>query len=439
MTGPAPARPAGLRRLWPARVRTRLTLLYAGLFLAAGCVLLGLSYGLVAASLPAKGTVSGNPPLTRLQFATYCTGKGPGARAPTSAASPAGTAGKTRGPAPKGTGLPPSKVKYLCRQQRAYLAGSRSAAVAQRRRTLHSLLLFSGLGLALLTVASAAAGWIVSGRVLRPVAMITETARRASDQHLGERIGLAGARDELKELADTFDEMLERLDRAFTAQRRFVADASHELRTPLTVMRTAIDVTLAKPGHSKEQLEAMARRVRRSIDRAEAMTEALLTLAVSQQGSARRSEAADLATSADDALEALAPQVRQLDLRLRATLEPAATTGDPDLLDRMVANLIGNAVRHNVPGGEISVSAGTRDGVAFLRVANTGPVVPPPALPTLFEPFRRLEGRAARGDGAGLGLAIAQSVASLHGTTVQARCRPAGGLDVEVTLPARPL
>ncbi len=167
--------------------------------------------------------------------------------------------------------------------------------------------------------------------------------------------------------------MLARLDRAFAAQRRFVADASHELRTPLTVMRTAIDVTLAKPGRTQDQLEAMALRVRRSVDRAEAMIEALLTLAVSEQGTARRSEPADLATAADDALEALQPQARQLDLRLRARLEPAATTGDPDLLDRMVANLIGNAIRHNIPGGEVSVVAGTRDGEAFLRIMNTGP------------------------------------------------------------------
>ncbi|MGI9007611.1 MAG: sensor histidine kinase [Streptosporangiaceae bacterium] len=231
--------------------------------------------------------------------------------------------------------------------------------------------------------------------------------------------------------------MLARLDRAFAAQRRFVADASHELRTPLTVMRTAIDVTLAKPGRTQDQLEAMALRVRRSVDRAEAMIEALLTLAVSEQGTARRSEPADLATAADDALEALQPQARQLDLRLRARLEPAATTGDPDLLDRMVANLIGNAIRHNIPGGEVSVVAGTRDGEAFLRIMNTGPVVPPPVLPSLFEPFRRLEGRTSGGHGAGLGLAIAQSVAGLHGTTVQASCRPDGGLDVEVTLPGR--
>ena len=418
----ASSRPRGVRRLWPARVRTRLTLIYAALFLAGGCVLLGLTYGLVAASLPGQGVVTGKAPMSTKEFAKYCKGN-------------AHPPGNSTLPGPKGGLTPADKLRHLCSQERAYLAGSHAAAVHQRQRTLHNLLLFSGLGLALLTAISAGAGWIVSGRVLRPVRMITETARRASDQHLGERIGLTGPRDELKELADTFDEMLARLDRAFTAQRRFVADASHELRTPLTVMRTAIDVTLAKPGHTKQQLEAMAQRVRRSLDRAEAMIEALLTLAVSEQVTTRRSEPADLAIAADDALEALAGEVHRLDLRMQARLEPAATTGDPDLLERMVANLIGNAVRHNIPGGDVFVEAGSRDGEAFLRVVNSGPVVPPAELPSLFEPFRRLEGRASAGEGAGLGLAIARSVASIHGTTIQAWCREAGGLDIEVRLP----
>jgi signal transduction histidine kinase len=266
---------------------------------------------------------------------------------------------------------------------------------------------------------------------------MTETARRASVQHLGERIALTGARDELKELADTFDDMLERLDCAFSAQRRFVADASHELRTPLTVMRTAIDVTLAKPARTPEQLESMAVRVRNSIDRTEAMIDALLTLAVSEQGSASRNEPFDLATAAQDAVEVAENEIERLDLRVHADLDAAETTGDPDLLDRMISNLVGNAVRHNTQGGDIRLASGVRDGMAFLQVSNTGPRVPSDAVPSLFEPFRRLEGRTGRADGAGLGLAIARSVAALHGTTVQARGRAAGGLDVEVALPAR--
>jgi signal transduction histidine kinase len=219
-------------------------------------------------------------------------------------------------------------------------------------------------------------------------------------------------------------------------QRRFVADTSHELRTPLTIMRTAIDVTLAKPGRTEEQLEAMAVRVRRAIDRAEGMVDALLTLAISEQGRASRSEPFNLATAAEDAEDAAAAEIERLDLRLRADLDSAETAGDPALLDRMVSNLIDNAVRHNVAGGEITLASGVSDGAAFLRISNSGPVVPPDLVPSLFEPFRRLEARTG-GSGAGLGLAIARSVAAVHGTAVRASSRPAGGLDVEVTFAAR--
>ena len=167
-----------------------------------------------------------------------------------------------------------------------------------------------------MAVASGGLGWIVSGRVLRPVRTITETAKRASEQHLGERLALTGPKDELKELADTFDEMLERLDAAFASQKRFVANASHELRTPLTVMRTAIDVTLAKASRTAEQLEAMAEKVRRSVDRAEQMIDGLLTLAISDQGQIGM-EHVDLATAAEDALDTAAPVIEELGLRWR--------------------------------------------------------------------------------------------------------------------------
>ena len=194
-----------------------------------------------------------------------------------------------------------------------------------RQRALDSLLIFSLVGLGVMTVASGGLGWYVSGRVLRPVRAITETARRASDQHLGERLALTGAQDELKELADTFDEMLERLDQAFAAQRRFVANASHELRTPLTVMRTAIDVALAKPNRTTQQLEDMAARVRRSIDRAENMIEALLVLAISDQG-VTSSELLDLSAVAEDALELAAPGITRLGLSVAGG--PRARRGD---------------------------------------------------------------------------------------------------------------
>jgi signal transduction histidine kinase len=328
------------------------------------------------------------------------------------------------------------KGKVFRNCQRAYEAGRVAGSVSQRDRALNSLLLYSLVGLGLMTIASSGAGWIVAGRVLRPVRTITETARRASEEHLGERIALTGARDELKELADTFDDMLERLDRAFSAQRRFVADASHELRTPLTVMRTAIDVTLAKPGRTPEQLESMAIRVRSSIDRAEAMIDALLTLAVSDRGTTA-TEPVDLATAAEDALDARSAIIERLGLTVRAGLDPAETMADPALLDRMIGNLVDNAVRHNVPGGEIELESGMRDGVAFFRIANSGPYVPDGDVPALFEPFHRLDGRAGGQEGVGLGLAIVRSVAAAHSTTVLAQSRPAGGLDVTVTMPMR--
>src|SRR5260370_1110704 len=170
--------------------------------------------------------------------------------------------------------------------------------------------------------------------------------------------------------------------------------------------------------------------------RAEDMVDAVLTAGISEHGRANRNEPFNLATAAEDAIDAAATQIQRLDLKLHADLDPAETAGDPQLLDRMVSNLVDNAVRHNTPGGEVCVASGARDGTAFLRITNSGPRVPPEVVPSLLEPFRRLEGRIG-GDGAGLGLAIARSVAAVHGTTVQARSRPAGGLDVRGTLPPR--
>jgi len=418
---------SGFSRFWPQKVRTRLTVIYTSLFLSGGIVLLGLTYLLVAKSLPTNPQFSGKPPMTMNDFIKLCKHPRPAKSAPA----------KPGAHSPMPTQAMSPKLARDCAAESAYLQGSKLAALLQRRRALKNLLLFSGLGLGAMTVVSAGAGWVVAGRVLRPVRVITGTARRASEQHLGERIALSGARDELKELADTFDDMLERLDRAFSAQRRFVADASHELRTPLTLMRTAIDVTLAKPRRTAGQLESMAVRVRRSIDRAESMIDALLTLAISDQGRHARAEPVNLATAAEDAVDAVATEIERLDLRVKSDLEPAETSGDPHLLERMVSNLVDNAVRHNTQGGEVILESGTRDGLAFLRVTNSGPQIPADLLPSLFEPFRRMEGRTGSASGAGLGLAIARSVAAAHGAALEAAARPAGGLDVRVDMPAR--
>jgi len=228
--------------------------------------------------------------------------------------------------------------------------------------------------------------------------------------------------------------MLERLDTAFATQRRFVANASHELRTPLTVMRTAVDVTLAKPAPTARQLTDMAARVRRSIDQAESMIEALLILAVSDQGKLS-TEFTDLATWAEDAIDAAAPEIERLSLMVEAKLDPAETVGDPQLLERMINNLVDNAVRHNEPGGWIRLRTGRSHTAVFLDVSNSGPFVPDDKVPELFEPFRRMEARTGSRDGVGLGLSITRSVATAHDATVTVRSQPEGGLDVSVVIP----
>jgi signal transduction histidine kinase len=401
-----------IRRFWPQRVRTRLTLLYALLFFAAGSALTGLTYGLVASSLPAQPAANPKASLEQANLQQQCNLE------------------RAKAPRVSKTQLP------ACSQLKAFTTGVTSGSQTQRNRALNELLVFSLIGLGAMTIASGGLGWFMSGRVLRPVRVITETARRASEQHLGERLALTGARDELKELADTFDDMLERLDAAFATQRRFVANASHELRTPLTVMRTAIDVTLAKPSPTAGQLTDMAVRVRRSIDRAESMVEALLTLAVSDQGKLS-TEFTDLATWAEDAIDAATPEIERLDLRVDTKLDPAETTGDPQLLERMIWNLVDNAVRHNEPGGWIRLRTGSNAAAVYLEIANSGPFIPDDAVSSLFEPFRRMEARTGVRDGVGLGLSIARSVVTAHRATVTARSQPAGGLNISVVIPQR--
>jgi signal transduction histidine kinase len=264
---------------------------------------------------------------------------------------------------------------------------------------------------------------------------ITEAAQRASELRLGQRLALTGPEDELKQLADTFDLMLERLDAAFTSQKHFVANAAHELRTPLTAMRTAIDVTLSKPERTPAQLEEMAEQVRDSTERAEATIEALLTLATSELG-ATASETLDLATAAEDALDDASATIEQQNITLDAALDPAPTRGDRVLLERMIANLVENAARHNRVGGWIKIRTYKQDGSAVFEVANTGPEVPAEQLPRLFEPFARGSERLDFQDGVGLGLSIAEAIARAHAAVITARPRPEGGLQLSITLPS---
>jgi signal transduction histidine kinase len=312
-----------------------------------------------------------------------------------------------------------------------YATGVQAGASAQRSTTLTHLLTYSLLSLAGVTLLAAAAGWLVAGRILRPVHRLTAAARAASEQNLSQRIALQGPHDELHELADTFDTMLERLDRAFTSQRQFIANASHELRTPLTLMRTAIDVVLAKPEPTRDELVSMAADVRQAVDHSERLIEVLLVLARNDQARAL-TDPLDLAAVAEDALEG-----RTADgISTTATLGEALVTGDGVLLERLVANLLDNAERYNVAGGTVSISTATDNGACLVRVVNTGRIVPPDQVERLFLPFTRLDDRT-RHDGFGLGLALVSSIATVHNGTVRATAVATGGLDITVRLPRR--
>jgi signal transduction histidine kinase len=401
------------RRLWPRRVRARLAVLYAALFLLAGSALLALTYTLLAGRLPAPASTSKSVAARSGELAVVC--KQRERSAPHTASA--------------------LVVEMKCKQ--AFAAGATAGSTDQRDRTLSTLLDASLIGLGVATLASAGLGWLISGRVLGPVRSITEAAGRASELRLGQRLALAGPDDELKQLADTFDVMLERLDAAFTSQKRFVANAAHELRTPLTAMRTAIEVTLSKPTRTPEQLEAMAARVKRSIERAEATVEALLTLATSELGPAAH-EPVDLATAAEDALDATHATIDQRRIKVAATLEPALARGDRVLLERMIANLVENAVRHNNPAGWIRIGTIQQADGATFEIANTGPSIPAEQIPTLFEPFGRATQRLNPSDGVGLGLSIASAIARAHDATITARPRAGGGLEMSVTIPTSP-
>jgi signal transduction histidine kinase len=381
--------------------RSRLTLLYGSLFAAGGAAVVLMTYLLVANTL--DNTARARIPPTIQTVIGKCV-----------------VAAKTHG-----------GRRALDQCAALYVHGVRAGEAAQRSTALTHLLTYSLLTLAGVTLLAAFAGWIVAGRILRPVHQLTAFARAASEQDLSQRIGLQGPRDELRELADTFDAMLERLDRAFTSQRQFIANASHELRTPLTLMRTAMDVVLAKPEPTREELVSMAADVRQAVDHSERLIEVLLVLARNDRARTL-TDPLDLAVVAEDALEGRTAS----SLTTSSKLGEAPVTGDGVLLERLIANLLDNAERYNIPGGAIEISTGTLDGDSVLRVVNTGEVVPADMVERLFLPFTRLDDRT-RHDGFGLGLALVSSIASVHNGTVQATAVQTGGLDVSVRFPRR--
>jgi signal transduction histidine kinase len=376
--------------------RLRLTLLYGALFTVAGAALLGFTYWLFD-----RGTGGGKRIL------------------PTT---------------PPGRGISCLPSDHRCMQlARAWRA--------QHTLDLHTLLAQSGIALAVMAVLAFALGWLVAGRVLRPVRTITAAARAISATSLHERLTVTGPDDEFSELAGTLNDLLARLEASFTAQRHFVANASHELRTPLTLDRTLLQLALRNPGTTTGQWRATGQELLESGIHTEHVLEALLTLASSEGGITSR-EPADLSEAAAASLHATRPEAGRQQLRVETSLDSAPVLGDPDLIERLALNLLDNAVRHNTTGGTVQLTTGQQDGCAVISVANTGPVIPPAEVTRLFRPFERLATpRASNGNGSGhgLGLSIVAAIADAHSATITAHARPEGGLRIQVSFPDQPV
>ena len=403
-------------------IRLRLTLIYGGLFLICGAGLLAITYVLVDSAT-----------------AGYYSSIGPGGRTIGGVVGATPGAGQHGSPPQvlqaNGAGGRSTVVKLTPRQARAVAHQMETAAAGQHASEMRQLLSYSGVALAIMAAISAGLGWLVAGRVLRPLRTITAAAKDISATSLHRRLALTGPDDELKELGDTFDGLLARLQASFAAQRQFVANASHELRTPLALQRTLVQVALADPDADFESLRAACERVLASGAHQERILEALLTLSRGQAGLDKR-EPIDLAALAGHILHARQSDAQDRQLALHTALAPAPAAGDPRLAERLIANLADNALRHNTPGGSIEVLTGTKNSRAFLSVTNTGPVVPAAAVDRLLQPFQRLStDRTGHGEGLGLGLSIVQAIAQAHGATLTIRPQPSGGLRAEVSFP----
>jgi signal transduction histidine kinase len=385
-------------RWFPRRtIRLRLTAFYSGLFLVSGATLLAITYLLVRFTFPVAAH-----------------------------AHSAGTAGAGgRKPGPPLAPLPS-------------LASLQARDARQRAADLHQLLVVSGIALVVMALAALVSGWLVAGRVLRPLRTITAAARDLSSTDLHRRLGLTGPDDELKDLGDTFDGLLGRLERSFQSQRQFVANASHELRTPLTLERALLEAVLTGPEPGAESLRATCERLLAVNTQQARLIDALLTLATSDRG-IDRWEPVDLSVLTEGAIAVRQAEARRLGLRVRASLAPARTAGDRDLAGRLVANLLDNALRYNIPGGLIEVSTSTHASEVLVRVGNTGATVPASEVSELFQPFRRLGNERTRpGDSHGLGLSIVAAIATAHHGAIKASARPGGGIDIEIRFPAVP-
>jgi signal transduction histidine kinase len=311
-----------------------------------------------------------------------------------------------------------------------------AAASQQHSSDVARLLAVSWLTLLVTAGASAVLGWFAAGRALRPLRQMTTSARTISAGNLHERLALAGPDDEFKQLGDAFDDLLARLEGSFAAQRRFVANAAHELRTPLTLERTLLQLALADPGASAAELRATCQELVASGRDQERLLDSLLTLASSERGLERR-DPDDLARLAQPALQRVRPEIERHQLELEADLRPAPVRGDPALLERLIANLLDNAVEYNHAAGRVMIRTTTESGQAVLSVVNTGPSVPQDQVERLFEPFQRLQAeRIGSGGHHGLGLSIVRAIAAAHDAAVVAEPQEAGGMLVRLSFPA---
>jgi signal transduction histidine kinase len=291
------------------------------------------------------------------------------------------------------------------------------------------------VALAIMAAISLAAGWLIAGRFVRPLRAIITTARDISASNLHRRLAVRARGDEFTELGETLDDLFGRLEAAFQAQRHFIANASHELRTPLAAGRALLQVAITDPEPTVEMLRATCEELVELGDQQERLIAALLALASSQRGTGQQ-ECLDLADITRDVLLSRQEEAERQGIHVRAALAAAPVTGDPSLAESLVANLLDNAIRHNLPGGQAEISTALTTAGAVVSVSNTGTLVPPDAVDDLFHPFRQLgTERTRRGEGHGLGLAIVRAIADAHSAALTARARPAGGLDIEVIFP----
>jgi signal transduction histidine kinase len=372
---PSPTHPRARRRSW----RIRLALLYCSAFMASGIVLLGFINLLLwtgKASLHKASPDTGHLP-----------------------------AGSTLTANPGGTNL-------------------------------DQLLTYSGIALLIMIPLSFALGWFLAGRVVRPLRTIVAAARKISAGNLHERLNLDAPYDEFAELGQTLDELFGRLEASFQSQQHFVANASHELRTPLTVERTLLQVALADPNSTVENLRATCEQLLVIGAQQERLIEAILTLATSDRG-IEQWEAVDLAKVAQNVVQARRAEAGRHGIQIKVALAAATTTGDPHLIESLIANLIDNAVRHNSTHGHVEITTSTSAGDAVLMVSNTGPVIKARDLDRMFQPFQRLgDARVHHEAGVGLGLAIVKTITGAHDATLTAKAQPAGGLEIRIRFPA---